>query len=70
MAIYCDHTDSYLPHLEPHGWWRVDPDRPKRCDVCGEPATEVVPDGTKSGLPMCADCAERETKSEEENNGL
>lgn len=29
----------------------------KSCDACGAPATVMVPDGTPSKLPLCADCA-------------
>lgn len=34
--------------------------RPRLCDVCGEPATELLPDGG-SGLPVCDDHSKEES---------
>lgn len=69
MPVYCDGTDAYLGHLGEYDDRHRDYSDPT-CDICGLPATEIVPD-CGSGVPMCDRCLEleRETTNEEAEHG-
>lgn len=65
MPVYCDGTEAYLGHLGEYDDDRHRDYSDPTCDICGLPATEIVPD-CGSGVPMCATCLEMEMATNEE----